>query len=82
VKSILAYDGSHLLIVLLTSVWITVFWLSRRDLISMFMLLQIEGPALVNGGFSAAISKVGLQKFVSDLFWVGMFYHLYNQVRN
>jgi solute carrier family 35 protein E1 len=48
----------------------------------MFMLLQIEGPALVNGGFSAAISKVGLQKFVSDLFWVGMFYHLYNQVRN
>jgi len=44
--------------------------------------LIIEGPALVNGGFSAAISKVGLQKFVSDLFWVGMFYHLYNQLAN
>ncbi|MQI32388.1 hypothetical protein EI016_24785, partial [Escherichia coli] len=24
--------------------------------------------------------KVGLTKFITDLFWVGMFYHLYNQV--
>jgi len=31
-------------------------------------------------GFNDAIAKVGLVKFVSDLFWVGMFYHLYNQV--
>lgn len=31
-------------------------------------------------GFNDAIAKVGLTKFVSDLFWVGMFYHLYNQV--
>lgn len=44
--------------------------------------MQIEGPALLNGGFNAAIAKVGMQKFVSDLFWVGMFYHLYNQVCN
>lgn len=31
-------------------------------------------------GFSDAIAKVGIVKFVSDLFWIGMFYHLYNQV--
>lgn len=31
-------------------------------------------------GFNDAIAKVGLTKFVTDLFWVGMFYHLYNQV--
>jgi len=42
----------------------------------------IEGPALLNGGFDVAIAKVGIQKFVSDLFWVGMFYHLYNQLAN
>jgi len=42
----------------------------------------IEGPALMNGGISAAIAKVGAQKFYSDLFWVGMFYHLYNQLAN
>jgi solute carrier family 35 protein E1 len=33
-------------------------------------------------GFTAAISKVGLQKFLFDLFWVGIFYHLYNQLAN
>ena len=66
--AILIYDGSHLV----------VCFMSRCDLIS--MLVQIEGPALLNGGFNAAVAKVGLQKFVSDLFWVGMFYHLYNQV--
>lgn len=44
--------------------------------------MQIEGPALMSGGFSAAIAKVGMQKFVTDLFWVGMFYHLYNQVKH
>nr|XP_024390790.1 triose phosphate/phosphate translocator, chloroplastic-like [Physcomitrium patens] len=42
----------------------------------------IEGPALLNSGFSDAITKVGMQKFLSDLFWVGMFYHLYNQLAN
>lgn len=31
-------------------------------------------------GFRNAIAKVGLFKFLSDLFWIGMFYHLYNQV--
>ena len=31
-------------------------------------------------GFNDAIAKVGMTKFISDLFWVGMFYHLYNQV--
>lgn len=41
---------------------------------------QIEGPQLLQHGFKDAIAKVGLQKFLSDLFWIGMFYHLYNQV--
>lgn len=41
---------------------------------------QFEGPTLLKHGFNDAIAKVGLVKFVSDLFWVGMFYHLYNQV--
>ncbi|KAL9236800.1 hypothetical protein vseg_011428 [Gypsophila vaccaria] len=27
-------------------------------------------------GFNDAIVKVGLTKFVTDLFWVGMFFHL------
>ncbi|CAA2986425.1 triose phosphate phosphate translocator, chloroplastic [Olea europaea subsp. europaea] len=40
----------------------------------------IEGPQLLKHGFSDAIAKVGLTKFISDLFWVGMFYHLYNQL--
>ncbi|XP_020599151.1 LOW QUALITY PROTEIN: triose phosphate/phosphate translocator, chloroplastic-like [Phalaenopsis equestris] len=39
-----------------------------------------EGPQLLQHGFNDAIAKVGLNKFVTDLFWVGMFYHLYNQV--
>ncbi|XP_077251345.1 glucose-6-phosphate/phosphate translocator-like protein isoform X2 [Tasmannia lanceolata] len=42
--------------------------------------LIIEGPQLIQHGFGDAIAKVGLTKFVSDLFWVGMFYHLYNQL--
>ncbi|KAL5576682.1 hypothetical protein UlMin_018381 [Ulmus minor] len=42
--------------------------------------ILIEGPQLIKYGFSDAIAKVGLVKFVSDLFWVGMFYHLYNQL--
>ncbi|KAE8723023.1 Triose phosphate/phosphate translocator [Hibiscus syriacus] len=29
---------------------------------------------------SMMLAKVGMTKFVSDLFWVGMFYHLYNQL--
>lgn len=40
----------------------------------------IEGPQLMQYGFKEAIAKVGLFKFLSDLFWIGMFYHLYNQV--
>lgn len=40
----------------------------------------LEGPQLIKYGFSDAIAKVGLTKFISDLFWVGMFYHLYNQL--
>jgi solute carrier family 35 protein E1 len=42
--------------------------------------ILIEGPKLMQSGFADAIAKVGISKFVSDLFWVGMFYHLYNQV--
>ncbi|KAJ8421181.1 hypothetical protein Cgig2_026985 [Carnegiea gigantea] len=42
--------------------------------------LIVEGPQLIKHGFSDAIAKVGLTKFISDLFWVGMFYHLYNQI--
>lgn len=41
---------------------------------------MIEGPKLMQHGFADAIAKVGLRKFLSDLFWIGMFYHLYNQV--
>ncbi|OAY76497.1 triose phosphate/phosphate translocator TPT, chloroplastic [Ananas comosus] len=40
----------------------------------------IEGPQLLQHGFKDVIAKVGLTKFISDLFWVGMFYHLYNQL--
>ncbi|PON79675.1 Triose phosphate/phosphoenolpyruvate translocator [Parasponia andersonii] len=40
----------------------------------------IEGPHLLQCGFKDAIAKVGLYKFLSDLFWIGMFYHLYNQL--
>lgn len=43
---------------------------------------QVEGPQLLKYGFNDAIAKVGMTKFLSDLFWVGMFYHLYNQVLN
>ncbi|KAL3830621.1 hypothetical protein ACJIZ3_019423 [Penstemon smallii] len=42
--------------------------------------ILIEGPKLMEYGFRDAIAKVGLNKFLSDLFWIGMFYHLYNQV--
>ncbi|KAL2652508.1 hypothetical protein R1flu_020636 [Riccia fluitans] len=42
----------------------------------------IEGPALMKYGVADAIAKVGAMKFWSDLFWVGMFYHLYNQLAN
>lgn len=42
--------------------------------------LVLEGPKLMQSGFADAIAKVGLNKFLSDLFWVGMFYHLYNQL--
>lgn len=45
-----------------------------------FLTFQIEGPQLMQYGFKEAIAKVGLYKFLSDLFWIGMFYHLYNQV--
>ncbi|XP_027360242.1 triose phosphate/phosphate translocator, chloroplastic-like [Abrus precatorius] len=42
--------------------------------------ILIEGPQLMEFGFRNAIAKVGLLKFFSDLFWIGMFYHLYNQL--
>ncbi|KAK9116490.1 hypothetical protein Sjap_015437 [Stephania japonica] len=42
--------------------------------------IVVEGPQLTQYGFRDAIAKVGLYKFISDLFWVGMFYHLYNQI--
>ncbi|OVA18897.1 Drug/metabolite transporter [Macleaya cordata] len=42
--------------------------------------ILIEGPKLMQYGFSDAIAKVGFVKFLSDLFWIGMFYHLYNQL--
>ncbi|KAD3336846.1 hypothetical protein E3N88_32365 [Mikania micrantha] len=40
----------------------------------------LEGPQLLKYGLNDAIAKVGMTKFISDLFWVGMFYHLYNQI--
>ncbi|XP_013632779.1 PREDICTED: triose phosphate/phosphate translocator, chloroplastic-like, partial [Brassica oleracea var. oleracea] len=40
----------------------------------------VEGHQLLKYGFSDAITKVGVTKFISDLLWVGMFYHLYNQL--
>ncbi|XVF27586.1 hypothetical protein REPUB_Repub14bG0121300 [Reevesia pubescens] len=39
-----------------------------------------EGPQLIKHGLNDAIAKVGMTKFITDLFWVGMFYHLYNQL--
>ncbi|KAL0408739.1 UNVERIFIED_CONTAM: Triose phosphate/phosphate translocator, chloroplastic [Sesamum radiatum] len=47
--------------------------------ISIIALLFCLPPAIFHG-FRDAIAKVGLHKFLSDLFWIGMFYHLYNQV--
>ncbi|GBG68781.1 hypothetical protein CBR_g3321 [Chara braunii] len=43
--------------------------------------LVLEGPVLLKG-ISAGVAKVGAYKFYTDLFWVGMFYHLYNQLAN
>nr|KAJ0204772.1 hypothetical protein LSAT_V11C500253660 [Lactuca sativa] len=42
--------------------------------------ILIEGPKLMQYGFRDAIAEVGMVKFVSDLFWIRMFYHLYNQI--
>ncbi|CAO2181551.1 unnamed protein product [Urochloa humidicola] len=42
--------------------------------------LFFEGPQLMQHGFADAIAKVGMQKLVTDLFLVGLFYHLYNQI--
>ncbi|OMO93404.1 Drug/metabolite transporter [Corchorus capsularis] len=54
------------------------------SIIALFFCLPpaifIEGPKLMQYGFKDAIAKVGLTKFLSDLFWIGMFYHLYNQL--
>ncbi|KAJ7538964.1 hypothetical protein O6H91_11G070900 [Diphasiastrum complanatum] len=44
--------------------------------------IVMEGPQLLQSGFADAIARVGLNKFLSDLFWVGLFYHLYNQIAN
>jgi solute carrier family 35 protein E1 len=46
------------------------------------LALVLEGPQLMAHGFGDAMAKVGTTKFLSDLFWVGMFYHLYNQLAN
>ncbi|KAM3264920.1 hypothetical protein P3L10_001914 [Capsicum annuum] len=53
--------------------------------ISIIALLVCLPPAIFDlnccrYGFRDAIAKVGLYKFLSDLFWMGMFYHLYNQL--
>ncbi|TYI29818.1 hypothetical protein ES332_A05G343300v1 [Gossypium tomentosum] len=54
------------------------------SIIALFFCLPpaifIEGPQLMQYGFRDAIAKVGLIKFLCDLFWIGMFYHLYNQL--
>ncbi|KAF8118596.1 hypothetical protein N665_0004s0077 [Sinapis alba] len=54
------------------------------SIIALFVCLPpaiiVEGPQLLKYGFNDAIAKVGMTKFISDLFWVGMFYHLYNQL--
>ncbi|XP_021299682.1 triose phosphate/phosphate translocator, chloroplastic-like [Herrania umbratica] len=54
------------------------------SIIALFVCLPpaifIEGPRLMQHGFRDAIAQVGLVKFLSDLFWIGMFYHLYNQL--
>ncbi|KAF5752058.1 hypothetical protein HS088_TW02G01078 [Tripterygium wilfordii] len=42
--------------------------------------ILIEGPQLMQYGLKEAIAKMGLYKFLSDLFLIGMFYHLYNQL--
>jgi len=44
------------------------------------MIVQFEGPQLMQYGFKEAAAKVGAQKLVWDLFLVGLLYHLYNQV--
>ncbi|KAF9588187.1 hypothetical protein IFM89_008201, partial [Coptis chinensis] len=44
------------------------------------LAIILEGPQLMKHGICDAIAKVGMTKFISDLFWVGMFYHVYNQV--
>ncbi|KAL3640102.1 hypothetical protein CASFOL_015070 [Castilleja foliolosa] len=63
------------------------FLFDRRPLLRFYLAdlffdlrVQLEGPQLLKHGFNDAIAKVGLTKFITDLFWVGMFYHLYNQV--
>ncbi|KAL3646441.1 hypothetical protein CASFOL_011621 [Castilleja foliolosa] len=53
---------------------------SSVRLIRCWSQLNLEGPQLLKHGFNDAIAKVGLTKFITDLFWVGMFYHLYNQL--
>ena len=45
------------------------------------MALIIEGPTLKEG-VKTAIAKVGAQNFYTALLSVGLFYHLYNQVRS
>ncbi|MED6204526.1 hypothetical protein PIB30_009801 [Stylosanthes scabra] len=56
--------------------------LSRAAYISIIALIVctppaviLEGPALIKHVFNDAIAKVGLVKFVSDLFWVGGHQH-------
>jgi hypothetical protein len=49
-------------------------------LICVPLALFAEGKGLM-AGVDSAIAAVGAQRFYTDLFMVGLLYHLYNQVR-
>lgn len=75
--------GYHWLLLLLTGMDSTNVYAYISIIALLFCIptaVLIEGPQLIQYGFKAAIAKVGLFKFLSDLFWIGMFYHLYNQL--
>ncbi|KAK6133492.1 hypothetical protein DH2020_032785 [Rehmannia glutinosa] len=56
------------------------FFIFSSNVFLIYSITQVEGPQLMKHGFNDAIAKVGMTKFITDLFWVGMFYHLYNQL--
>lgn len=65
---------------LLVLIFLHYSFLLRSLTSSLIYSKQLEGPQLLKHGFNDAIAKVGATKFITDLFWVGLFYHLYNQV--